>query len=150
LPTATFPFNADEEIGPPSSRPAIGQTALGYDASLVVEGCVDGALKTRREGIGIFTRTRPFTTFIHPVIGRNRRTWRPWLRVDESLGVSDEVFEKAARRGKVISRFPKNLANPRSIVDGTDSEPIDHPNRLLLVDAVLLIQSEEDLVEAGY
>lgn len=57
LPTVTFLFNADEEIGSPSSRAVIEQTALGHDASLVFEGCVDGAVKTHRKGVGIFTLT---------------------------------------------------------------------------------------------
>jgi glutamate carboxypeptidase len=57
VPTVTFVFNGDEEIGSPSSRPVVEQVATGVDATLVLEPSADGAIKTARKGIGIFSVT---------------------------------------------------------------------------------------------
>lgn len=54
-PTVTLLFNGDEEIGSLASRPVIEQVARAADATLVLEPSVDGAVKTSRKGIGIFT-----------------------------------------------------------------------------------------------
>lgn len=57
VPTVTFLFNGDEEIGSLSSRPIIEKVAAEVDASLVLEASVDGAVKTGRKGTGIFVAT---------------------------------------------------------------------------------------------
>ncbi|MFJ2818641.1 M20 family metallopeptidase [Streptomyces sp. NPDC087294] len=57
LPTVTFLFNGDEEIGSLSSRPVIEATAQGVDATLVLEPSAHGAVKTARKGTGIFQVT---------------------------------------------------------------------------------------------
>jgi glutamate carboxypeptidase len=57
VPTVTWLFNGDEEIGSPASRPLIEQVGAAADATLVLEPSVDGAVKTQRKGIGIFTVT---------------------------------------------------------------------------------------------
>lgn len=57
LPTVTFVFNGDEEIGSPSSRRVIERIASEADATLVLEPSVDGALKTGRKGTGIVAAT---------------------------------------------------------------------------------------------
>ncbi|WP_051342661.1 M20 family metallopeptidase [Pseudonocardia spinosispora] len=57
MPTVTFLFNGDEEIGSLSSRPIIEKVAAEVDASLVLEASVDGAVKTGRKGTGIFVAT---------------------------------------------------------------------------------------------
>ncbi|MET8762920.1 M20 family metallopeptidase [Lentzea sp. NPDC004782] len=57
VPTVTFVFNGDEEIGSPSSRPIIEHTAAEADATLVLEPSADGAVKTARKGTGTFTVT---------------------------------------------------------------------------------------------
>ncbi|MFJ7750416.1 M20/M25/M40 family metallo-hydrolase [Arthrobacter sp. NPDC097144] len=54
-PTVTFLFNGDEEIGSVYSRPLIEKAALEADAVLVLEASADGAVKTGRKGVGIFT-----------------------------------------------------------------------------------------------
>lgn len=57
LPTVTFLFNGDEEIGSLSSRPVIEETARKVDATLVLEPTAHGAVKTARKGSGIFKVT---------------------------------------------------------------------------------------------
>lgn len=47
-------LTSDEEIGAPSSRALIEDTARGCRAVLVPEPSADGALKTARKGIGIY------------------------------------------------------------------------------------------------
>ena len=57
LPTVTFLFNGDEEIGSLSSRPVIEQVAQKADVTLVLEPTAHGAVKTGRKGTGIFEVT---------------------------------------------------------------------------------------------
>jgi glutamate carboxypeptidase len=57
VPTVTFVFNGDEEIGSPSSRPIVERTAAEANATLVLEPTADGAVKTARKGTGTFTVT---------------------------------------------------------------------------------------------
>ncbi|WP_406449394.1 M20 family metallopeptidase [Streptomyces sp. NBC_01622] len=57
LPTVTFLFNGDEEIGSLSSRPVIEELAQKVDATLVLEPSAHGAVKTARKGTGIFQVT---------------------------------------------------------------------------------------------
>ncbi|MFI1865461.1 M20 family metallopeptidase [Streptomyces jumonjinensis] len=57
LPTVTFLFNGDEEIGSLSSRPVIEEVAQQVDATLVLEPSAHGAVKTARKGSGIFQVT---------------------------------------------------------------------------------------------
>jgi glutamate carboxypeptidase len=49
--------NADEEIGSPTSADLVRDTARGLRATFVCEPSVDGALKTARKGIGLYTVT---------------------------------------------------------------------------------------------
>jgi len=57
LPTVTFLFNGDEEIGSLSSRPVIEEVAQKADVTLVLEPTAHGAVKTGRKGTGIFEVT---------------------------------------------------------------------------------------------
>lgn len=57
VPTVTFLFNGDEEIGSLASRPVIEKVAGASDATLVLEPSFDGAVKTERKGVGLFTVT---------------------------------------------------------------------------------------------
>ncbi|EKX65295.1 M20 family peptidase [Streptomyces ipomoeae] len=57
VPTVTFLFNGDEEIGSLSSRPVIEEVAQKVDATLVLEPSAHGAVKTARKGSGIFQVT---------------------------------------------------------------------------------------------
>ncbi|MFG2351252.1 M20 family metallopeptidase [Streptomyces phaeochromogenes] len=57
LPTVTFLFNGDEEIGSLSSRPVIEEAAQKADVTLVLEPTAHGAVKTARKGTGIFQVT---------------------------------------------------------------------------------------------
>ncbi|WP_210580982.1 M20 family metallopeptidase [Streptomyces sp. GESEQ-4] len=57
LPTVTFLFNGDEEIGSLSSRPVIEAVAQKVDVTLVLEPTAHGAVKTARKGSGIFQVT---------------------------------------------------------------------------------------------
>jgi len=57
LPTVTFLFNGDEEIGSLSSRPVIEELARKADVTLVLEPSAHGAVKTARKGTGIFQVT---------------------------------------------------------------------------------------------
>ncbi|GLF95473.1 M20 family metallopeptidase [Streptomyces yaizuensis] len=57
LPTVTFLFNGDEEIGSLSSRPVIEEVARKADVTLVLEPSAHGAVKTARKGSGIFQVT---------------------------------------------------------------------------------------------
>jgi glutamate carboxypeptidase len=50
-------LNGDEEIGSPASRPVIEAEARGTRATLVFEASADGALKTARKGVGLFSVT---------------------------------------------------------------------------------------------
>ena len=54
-PTVTFLINGDEEIGSVFSRSLIEKAAVEADAVLVLEASADGAVKTGRKGVGIFT-----------------------------------------------------------------------------------------------
>ncbi|MDQ0951720.1 glutamate carboxypeptidase [Streptomyces phaeochromogenes] len=57
VPTVTFLFNGDEEIGSLSSRPVIEEAAQKADVTLVLEPTAHGAVKTARKGTGIFQVT---------------------------------------------------------------------------------------------
>jgi glutamate carboxypeptidase len=57
VPTVTFLFNGDEEIGSLSSRLVIEQVARKADVTLVLEPTAHGAVKTGRKGTGIFEVT---------------------------------------------------------------------------------------------
>ncbi|MGF6886694.1 glutamate carboxypeptidase [Nocardia sp. GAS34] len=57
VPTVTFLFNGDEEIGSHSSRPVIEQVAQQADVTLVLEPTAHGAVKTARKGTGMFEVT---------------------------------------------------------------------------------------------
>jgi len=48
-------LNGDEEIGSPFSRPLIEAACADASAVLVFEASADGAVKTGRKGVGIFT-----------------------------------------------------------------------------------------------
>jgi len=54
VPTVTFLFNGDEEIGSRSSRPVIEDVAKKVDVTLVLEPTAHGAVKTARKGSGVF------------------------------------------------------------------------------------------------
>jgi glutamate carboxypeptidase len=56
-PPVRLVLNGDEEIGSPAARPLIEQACQDAAAVLVFESAVDGALKTARKGIGIYTVT---------------------------------------------------------------------------------------------
>lgn len=47
--------NSDEEVGSPTSRELIRDTAEGAQAALVLEPSADGALKTERKGVSHYT-----------------------------------------------------------------------------------------------
>ena len=48
-------LTSDEEVGSPTSRDLIEQSATGLDAVLVLEPSADGALKTGRKGASMYT-----------------------------------------------------------------------------------------------
>jgi glutamate carboxypeptidase len=50
----TILVTSDEELGSPSSRVLIEETASGLDATLVLEPSADGALKTGRKGVSMY------------------------------------------------------------------------------------------------
>lgn len=53
----TIVLTTDEEIGSPTSRPLIAETAQGMDAALVLEPSAHGALKTERKGVSVYRIT---------------------------------------------------------------------------------------------
>ncbi|WP_222123779.1 M20 family metallopeptidase [Agrococcus jejuensis] len=57
LPAIRLVLNGDEEIGSLASRPVIEEAVAGRDAVLVFEASAEGALKTARKGVGIFSVT---------------------------------------------------------------------------------------------
>ncbi|GGV05422.1 carboxypeptidase [Kitasatospora aureofaciens] len=57
VPTVTFVFNGDEEVGSRSSRPVIEEVAHHADVTLVLEPSAHGAVKTARKGNGTFRVT---------------------------------------------------------------------------------------------
>ncbi|MEV7422392.1 2-dehydropantoate 2-reductase [Streptomyces sp. NPDC091212] len=56
-PACTLMLNGDEETGSLTSRDAIVAEALESRAALVFEAAADGAVKTARKGVGLFTVT---------------------------------------------------------------------------------------------
>ncbi|MGF1343317.1 2-dehydropantoate 2-reductase [Streptomyces flavovirens] len=56
-PACTLMLNGDEETGSLTSSEAIVAEALGSRAALVFEAAADGAVKTARKGVGLFTLT---------------------------------------------------------------------------------------------
>jgi glutamate carboxypeptidase len=54
-PALRLVLNGDEEIGSPFSRSLIETACAGTDAVLVFEAASDGAVKTARKGVGMFT-----------------------------------------------------------------------------------------------
>ncbi|RDG32825.1 2-dehydropantoate 2-reductase [Streptomyces corynorhini] len=56
-PACTLMLNGDEETGSLTSRDAIVAEALDSRAALVFEAAADGAVKTARKGVGLFTVT---------------------------------------------------------------------------------------------
>lgn len=57
LPAIRLVLNGDEEIGSPASRAVIEESVVGRDVVLVFEASAEGALKTARKGVGIFSVT---------------------------------------------------------------------------------------------
>lgn len=57
VPALTIVLNGDEEVGSPASRPVIEDAVRGLDAVLVFEASADGAVKTARKGVGLFSVT---------------------------------------------------------------------------------------------
>ena len=55
LPRITLVINGDEEIGSPGSRHVIERAVNGVDAVLVFEASAEGAVKTARKGVGLFS-----------------------------------------------------------------------------------------------
>lgn len=55
LPAIRLVLNGDEEIGSPASRPVIEDAVTGRDVVLVFEASAEGAIKTARKGVGIFS-----------------------------------------------------------------------------------------------
>jgi glutamate carboxypeptidase len=47
-------LTTDEELGSPTGKPVIEETAAGIEAALVLEPSAGGALKTERKGVGIY------------------------------------------------------------------------------------------------
>ncbi|HZQ81457.1 MAG TPA: M20/M25/M40 family metallo-hydrolase [Gaiellaceae bacterium] len=47
-------LTTDEEIGSPTARPVIEETAQGIEWALVLEPSADGALKTERKGVAVY------------------------------------------------------------------------------------------------
>lgn len=56
-PNVRLILTGDEEIGSPTSRSLIEKEVAGSEAVLVFEASVDGAVKTSRKGVGLFTIT---------------------------------------------------------------------------------------------
>lgn len=56
-PSCTVLLNGDEEIGSPGSSEVIVEEARRSRAALVFEASADGAIKTARKGVGLFTVT---------------------------------------------------------------------------------------------
>lgn len=56
-PAATLVLNGDEETGSLASHEAIVETGRGHRLAMVFEGAADGAIKTARKGVGLFTLT---------------------------------------------------------------------------------------------
>jgi glutamate carboxypeptidase len=54
-PAIRLVLNSDEEIGSPSSRAVIERAVAGNGPVLVFESAADGAVKTARKGVGIFS-----------------------------------------------------------------------------------------------
>lgn len=57
VPPVRLLLTGDEEIGSPASRPLIERASQDAAAVLVFEASADGAVKTARKGIGIYTLT---------------------------------------------------------------------------------------------
>ncbi|CAL9644565.1 M20/M25/M40 family metallo-hydrolase [Streptomyces sp. enrichment culture] len=56
-PAVTLMLNGDEETGSLASRDAIVETGRDCRLAMVFEAAVDGAIKTARKGVGLFTLT---------------------------------------------------------------------------------------------
>ncbi|HVU72020.1 MAG TPA: M20/M25/M40 family metallo-hydrolase [Mycobacteriales bacterium] len=70
----TLLVTADEELGSPSSRALIEETAAGMRAALVMEPSAAGALKTARKGVSMYELTlhgRAAHAGLEPWAGRN-------------------------------------------------------------------------------
>ncbi|MFI1194469.1 M20 family metallopeptidase [Micromonospora sp. NPDC020750] len=70
-------LTCDEEIGSPTSRKLVQETAHRCDAALILEPSVDGAVKTSRKGIGRYrfdVHGRAAHAGLDPELGRNALT----------------------------------------------------------------------------
>ncbi|HEV2592700.1 MAG TPA: M20/M25/M40 family metallo-hydrolase, partial [Gaiellaceae bacterium] len=47
-------LTTDEELGSPTARPVIEETAVGIESALVLEPSAGGALKTERKGVAVY------------------------------------------------------------------------------------------------
>ncbi|HET9381563.1 MAG TPA: 2-dehydropantoate 2-reductase, partial [Streptomyces sp.] len=56
-PAVTLVLNGDEETGSLASHEAIVETGRDHRLAMVFEGAADGAVKTARKGVGLFTLT---------------------------------------------------------------------------------------------
>ncbi|MEU5364048.1 2-dehydropantoate 2-reductase [Streptomyces sp. NPDC005925] len=56
-PAVTLVLNGDEETGSLASHEAIVETGRDHRLAMVFEGAADGAIKTARKGVGLFTLT---------------------------------------------------------------------------------------------
>lgn len=108
-PACTLLLNGDEETGSLASSDTIAAEAHGADAALVFEASADGAVKTARKGVGLFTLT---------VHGREAHAG---LDPDAGASAVDEIARQILRLGELRDPAAGTGLNAGVVRGGTRS-----------------------------
>ncbi|WP_405619078.1 M20 family metallopeptidase [Streptomyces sp. NBC_00076] len=137
LPTVTFLFNGDEEIGSLSSRPVIEDLAKKADVTLVLEPTAHGAVKTARKGSGIF---RAAATGVEAHAGL-----APQDGASAILALSEFVIAAA----KVARPEKGTTVNP-GLISGGSATNVVAGQATASIDIRISSESEQDRVDAEF
>ncbi|CAM5325976.1 M20 family peptidase OS=Streptomyces alboniger OX=132473 GN=CP975_32500 PE=4 SV=1 [Streptomyces alboniger] len=137
LPTVTFLFNGDEEIGSLSSRPAIENLAKKADVTLVLEPTAHGAVKTARKGSGIF---RAAATGVEAHAGL-----APQDGASAILALSEFVIAAAK-----VARPEKGTTINPGLISGGSATNVVAGQATASIDIRISSQSEQDRVDAEF
>jgi glutamate carboxypeptidase len=137
IPTVTFVFNGDEEIGSLSSRPVIERVASGADATLVLEPSVDGAVKTGRKGGGIFAVT---ATGVESHAGLN----------PEAGASAIHALAEFVTAAKAVADPDKGTTVNTGLISGGSGTNVVAGQAKASVDIRVLTEAEQDRVDAAF
>ena len=115
-------LTSDEEIGSPSSRGLVENTARGARAALVLEPSVDGAVKTARKGVGHVPPRCHRSRGRMPVLNRGtvRTRCSPWQGIVRDTSVLGDLSV-----GTTVTPTTASAGTTRNVVPDTATCEID-------------------------